>query len=111
MLNDRAVTNLKQPAETLQMTYQRLKLYDINSLYKFETVKFLKLLQEGKLPTEFKDFIQPINHHHHTRASMRCNYQLPFARTDLGKSSLKFRGIQVWNDLPFEIKNQHGEKK
>ena len=62
MLNDRAVTNLKLSTETLQAAYQRLKFYKIHSLFKLETIKFLKLLNEGKLPAEFNSFAEPINH-------------------------------------------------
>ena len=99
MLNDRAVGNLKRPTENLQLTYQRLKINHINSLYRLETIKFIKLLNEGKLPAEFNSFAEPINHHYHTRISSGVNYHIPHVRTDLGKSSIKYHGIQVWNDL------------
>ena len=110
MLNDRAVKNLKKPNETLELTYKRLKFYSINSLCKLETIKFIKLFKEGKLPQEFDKLAESINHHHQTRNAIgSLNYQLPHVRTDLGKSSIKFKGIQMWNDLPEEIKVLNGE--
>ena len=108
MLNDRAVANLTQSSETLQLTYQRLKIFQISSLHKLETIKFIKLLNEGKLPAEFNSFAEPVSHHHLTRISSGLNYQLPHVRTDLGKSSIKFQGIQIWNDMPGEIKHLSG---
>ena len=108
LLNNGAVKNLKQPSETLQSAYKRLKLFTINSLYKLETAKFIKLFKDGKLPAEFDSIGEPINHHHQTRIAMQINYQLPHVRTDLGKSSIKFQGIKVWNNLPEQIKNQNG---
>ena len=110
MLNERAVKNLKKPNETLNSTFKRLKFYSINSLYKLETIKFIKLFKEGKLPQEFDKLAESINHHQHTRNAIGLlTYQLPHVRTDLGKSSIKFKGIQMWNDLPEEIKLLHGE--
>ena len=108
LLNDRAAKNLKQPNEPLQEAYIRLKLFTIRSLYKIETVKFIKLFTEGKLPAEFTDIAVPISHHHDTRSANQHNYQLPPARTDLGKSSIKFQGIQVWNNLPLQLKTLSG---
>ena len=92
----------------MQAAFQRLKIYQINSLYKLETIKFMKLLNEGKLPAEFNSFAEPINHHHQTRLSSELNYRLPHVRTDLGKSSIKFKGIQCWNDMPEELKILNG---
>ena len=111
LLNNKAVKNLKRPTEDLLSTYNRLKFFTIKSLYEVETAKFIHLFKESKLPDEFNNFVESINHNHYTRSTMQHNYKLPQPRTDLGKSSIKFQGVKVWNDLPIYIKEEKNTNK
>ena len=43
-------------------------------------------------------------HHHNTRSA--SNIHLDYKRTNHGKFSIKYRGAQIWNNLPQNLRNQ-----
>ena len=43
------------------------------------------------------------NIHRHATHSL-SNIAIDYRRTDYGKFSLKFRGTQIWNNLPIDLK-------
>ena len=106
VLNNKAVKNFKRASESLSSTYHRMNFFTCGSLYDIETAKFMFSLKEGKLPEEFSHFVEPISHNHYTRATAQEKYKLPQPRTDLGKSSIKFQGVKVWNNLPTYIRKE-----
>ena len=57
------------------------------------------------LPITFKDFFKPSNyfHHHKTRSSFKIHKQQ--ASTNYKKYSIRFKGCEIWNNLPIFIKN------
>ena len=44
-------------------------------------------------------------HHHNTRSSANNNYTLPSARINLKKTSFAYRGPDIWNSIPTEIRS------
>ena len=44
------------------------------------------------------------NHHHETRTKARSNFVLPKPRTNFGKQSLKYNGVKVWSEIPYNIR-------
>ena len=103
--------NLKRVSESLSQTYSRMKFFTTKSLFKMETAKFMYLCKEQKLPKEFNDYIEPINHGHLTRSAAQLNYKPSQPRRDLGKSSVKYQSVLVWNNLPVHVKNEKNKKK
>ena len=102
---------MKRTSENLSSAYHRMKLFTIGSLLDIETTKFMYLFKHQKLPEEFDNFIKPISHNHFTRSTAQENYKLPQPRTDLGKSSIKFQGVKVWNNLLTYIKEETNKSK
>ena len=57
------------------------------------------------LPSSFDEYFRHIDHHHYTVARDRNTFTLPNPRTDFGKQSIKYLGIQIWSALPEDIRN------
>jgi hypothetical protein len=45
------------------------------------------------------------SHNYSSRSSNNNNCFIPYVRTDIGKSSIKYQGPIVWNTIPNEIKS------
>ena len=58
-----------------------------------------------KLPSYFRNYfiLNEKFHSHNTRSA--SNIFIDFKRTNYGKFSLKFRGAQIWNELPKDLKD------
>ena len=67
------------------------------------------MYKEGRLPDEFNDFLASPDYSHWTR--LEQNFVTSQPRTDMGKSSIKYQGVQVWNNLPLSIKNETNRLK
>ena len=93
----------------LQTTIERF--FTIGSLLDIVTTKFMYLFKQENLPEEFNIFVKTINHNHFTRSTAQQSYKLAQSRTDLGKSSIKFQGVKVWNNLPTYIKEEANKKQ
>ena len=100
MINNKAVRYIKYTSETLTAAYRRMKFFTVKSLYSFEVSKFIHLHRQGELPDDFENFIERVDHSHITRSNTRMNYNLSQPRTELGKSSIRFQGVKIWNSLP-----------
>ena len=58
----------------------------------------------GNLPSYFNNYFKSneMIHGHNTRTA--SNIFIDYKRTNYGKFSLKFRGTQIWNKLPKDLK-------
>ena len=90
----------------LYSAFENMKFLSVDSLYKYETAKFIHLWQNGRLPGDFNNFMERINHSHGTRANNLRHFKLSQPRTELGKTSIKFHGARLWNDLPPHIQEE-----
>ena len=67
---------------------------------------FMYDFHNNLLPAPFSNYFKKLSdvHSYHTRHST-LNYYLPSISTNYGKSSLKFSGISIWNDIDIKLKN------
>ncbi len=56
------------------------------------------------LPASFAQYFNPIAHHYNTRLRVNEFLSLPPLRTDIGKQSLKFTGVKIWNQIPSDVR-------
>ena len=89
---------------TLFYKYKFLKIDDI---YNYEVGKFMYLNDIKALPQIFKNYFLSLDlaHNYNTRSKSNKNYFLDFVRTNSGKNSLKFKGVQLWNNIPTKLKS------
>ena len=99
------------PSGDLCSALKTLKFLTIDSLYKFETAKFIHLWQNNKLPADFNDFMERINHSYGTRANSLHHLKLAQPKTELGKTSIRFQGAKLWNNIPYHLQMEWVTKK
>ena len=97
--NDRINNNL---------LYQKYSVLKITELYQFELGKFTYLYHAKALEPEiFATYFLPLHqaHSYSTRSASNKNYFLDNIRTNDGKSSIQFNGVQLWNQIPLSLKS------
>ena len=102
-LNNRAIQMVWPSNLSLDTVYQHSKALNIDSLYKFETAKFVHAINIEKQPKAFTSYISPISHTYRTRLRESGGFQLYKPRTELGKTLIKFKGVKYWNSLPTKL--------
>ena len=108
-LHNRAVKIISPSNITCESAYQLSKILTIESIYKFEIAKFIHTISIKKNPKVFDSYVLPIFHTYHTRSRENGCYQLLYKpRTELGKTLIKFKGVQYWNSLPKDVTKDCG---
>jgi len=87
--------------------YRKFNILKISDVYKFEVSKFMYTYHKKSLPEIFESYFLPIElaYIYNTRSKSKQNYFLNSAKTNCGKNSIKHFGVQVWNQIPPEIKS------
>ena len=59
------------------------------------------------LPQIFENYFLSLDlaYNYNTRSKSNKNYFLDFVSTNSGKHSLKFKGVQFWNNMPLKLKS------
>ena len=93
------------PMSNVEDKYKSLKILDIQNLYFFEVAKFMHSVFHKKTPNAFGDYFHTISHSYNTRNKQANTFSLPQPRTERGKRSLKYNGIEIWAKVPEQLKN------
>ena len=106
-LQDRIVRYMtySPPHANLDMKYKTLKILKVDGLHFYETAKFMHRAYHNQLPLAFHDYFQVIAHSYNTRTKTNVGFALPRPRTERGKRSLKYSGIEVWASVPDRMKS------
>ena len=89
--------------------FRNLKILQLDDLIKLETAKFMNSCDKNALPPHFGNYFRKINqvHNRSTRLSDKKLSYLPRYWSNRLQRSIKFRGVKVWNDIPFELKSYY----
>ena len=89
------------------LLYQKYEVLKINDLYELELGTFMYFYHAKAQPEIFQTYFLPIDlaHGHNTRNNSNKNYFLNTVKTNDGKSSIQFHGVQLWNPLPSSVKS------
>ena len=98
------------PMTNVSDKYKSLKIMDIQNLYFFEVAKFMHSVFHKKTPNAFSDYFSTIGHHYNTRNKRMHTFSLPQPRTERGKKSLRFSGIEIWGKVPEYLKMLEAKK-
>ena len=87
--------------------YYKCKFLKIDDIYNYEVGKFMYLNDIEALPQIFENYFLSLDlaHNYNTRSKSNKNYFLNFVKTNSGKNSLKFKGVQLWNNIPSKLKS------
>ena len=100
------IMTFKNYSEKSRPLFVALKILNIYELNIYQMSLFMYSYFNGNLPSYFCNYYR-LNekiHSHNTRTS--SNIYIDYKRTNYGKFSLKFRGPQIWNNLPKDLKTQ-----
>ena len=94
----------------LNPAYDYLKILDVAKIYMLETAKFHYKFEKDLLPTEIGNYFNKtsadnaIQHDYGLRS--RNNDKAPrfISRSKIGEKSIQFKGNQIWNNMPLDIK-------
>ena len=93
----------------LNPAYDYLKILNVPKIFMLETGKFQYKYEKNLLPTEignyFKTSADNVNQHNYGLRS-RNNDKAPrfISRSKIGEKSIQFKGNQIWNNMPLDIK-------
>ena len=84
----------------------QLNLLKLNDVYKLKVGTEIKKMIALNLIVN-TDFQFNCNlYRYSTRSSAKNNFYVPQVKTNVGKSSLKYRGAVIWNEIPIEIRSK-----
>ena len=94
----------------LNPAYEYLKLLDIPQIFFLETGKHHFKFVKGLLPTQIGNYFStsidnPIQHTYGLRSQSRNDPPRIFSQSKTGEKAIQFKGSQIWNILPPDIKS------
>ena len=78
---------------------------DVSSLYFYKVSKFMHSVHQGRNPNAFDNYFQPISHTYSTRNRQLQTFNLLQPRTERGKRSLMYKGVDIWAQVHDNLKN------
>ena len=78
----------------------------LTDIYKYEVAKTMFQYYHHCLPAVFSEYFQPVStvHSHNTRAASKVFFKPRFSN-HLCKSSIKYVGVEIWNEIPDNFKD------
>ena len=94
----------------LNTAYDYLKILDVAQIYMLETGKFQYKFKKDLLPTEIGNYFNTsadrlLQHDYGLRSRNDNKAPRFFSCSKTGEKSIQFKGIQIWNAMPLDIKN------
>ena len=87
--------------------FEILEILNLNEIYQLELAKFIFKQKGGILPVAIANYFQfreTPRHSYNLRSQARPRDPQIIHRTSSGKHSIQFRGNDLWNQIPDEIK-------
>ena len=93
------------PRSNVNHKYKSLNILTVNQLYFCEIAKFVQSVHNSTSPMIFQDYFQTPSHSYNTRFRQNSQYALPQPRTERGKKSCTFTGVNIWTNVPQGFKD------
>ena len=86
--------------------YKTHKILQLRDIYNLEVSKFMYKYSNSHLPATFTNYFKLITgvHPYNTRQTKTRQFVLPKARSNSGAKMLKHSAIEIWSNIPLEIK-------
>ena len=92
------------PRTNVDHKFKSLNILTIDQLYFCEMAKFVQSVHNGTSPMLFQDYFKTTSHSYNTRFRQNSVYALPQARTERGKRSCMYTGVNIWSKVPRDFK-------
>ncbi|XP_071959489.1 uncharacterized protein [Antedon mediterranea] len=91
----------QHPSANLFYNKNLLNIFD---LYEKYTAVFMFQFRMGNLPVSFNSFFTKMESVHEYGTRKKSDFRIPLKRTNIGQRSIAYRGANIWNRLPENIK-------
>ena len=97
----------------VRLFFEKFEFHNLEQINHFEIGKFMYKYKNNMLPEKFNGYFQlsGTNHNHNLRSVANEKYEQHRAKGLYGIKMIQHRGVKLWNELPFEIKNQSTLKR
>ena len=92
------------PRTNVLHKYKSLKILTVEQLFFCETAKLVQHVHNGTSPLIFRDYFVTSSHSYNTRSRENSVYALPQPRTERGKRSCTYIGVNIWAKVPNDFK-------
>ena len=92
------------PQTNVDHKFKSLNILTVEQLYFYEIAKFVQSVYNCTSPMAFRDYFQVALHTYNTRFRQNSHYSLPQPRTEKGKRSCMFTGVNIWAYVPRDFK-------
>ena len=93
------------PRTNVKCKFKSLNILTVDQLYFCETAKFVQSVHTSTSPMIFQDYFQIASHSYNTRFRQNSHYALPQPRTERGKRSCVYTGVNIWTNVPMNLKD------
>ena len=79
-----------------------LELLTVENIFHLNILKLVHKWHSNLLPKHFDSWFKYANerHNYNTRYSSKSNLRIPASKTNLGKQSISFIAVKIWEKLP-----------
>ena len=96
------------------MQAQRItQLLNLEQLNNMAIAKFMFKFKNGKLPKSYENFfkVRPGQQRYLLRNRAKEDYICEWGKSNFGMKRLQYEGVQLWNNIPSEIRNLRAFKE
>ena len=97
--------SFSDPRDHKRPIFENLSISPIDDLNNEAIALFAFKFFTKALPITFKDFSKPNNYFHNRKTWSSFKIPKEQARTNYKKYFIRFKGCEIWNNLPIFIKN------
>ena len=100
-------TSYGKETESAKPLLNLLDILTVHNVYVLHALKFTHLWHKGLLPNIFQNIFKYANtvHNYNTRYAANQNLYKSKVRTNIGKQRISFVAIDLWKDLPSDLKD------
>ena len=92
---------------SVNVLYNEFRVLKLNDMVDMEFVKFVFKFSNNMLPRYFKNYFRSLGtiHDHTTRQKAKKDFFHTYAQTKWDKNMMQHRGLNLWKNVPMEMKN------
>ena len=86
--------------------HDEMNILQFDDIYRLEVGKFMYKFHNDILPENFQNYFKYVStiHNHNTRTAANLSMYPIRPNTKFSKNTLKYKGVEVWNSIPVNLK-------
>ena len=109
----RIICFLPNNAINTMQAQRKTQLLNLEQLNNMAIAKFMFKFKNGKLPKSYENFfkVRPGQQRYLLRNRAKEDYICEWGKSNFGMKRLQYEGVQLWNNIPSEIRNLRAFKE